>query len=167
MKFGANLYSNSSKIDLNKFKTMTEISMAGDVYNGIMSGLSNYFQSKSNYYLQSTQLYNESIPLYQKIGSQVREQMNQQANQYMNAGVDVSQGTAFKVVSHTQEQGTMKLNEIYNNVNTQVRNMKRISSSQATAGLIQNITNGLSGAVDKGINYLTIAQQAGAFTSMK
>lgn len=165
MKFGSNLYnSNNQNIDWDKALKYTEYSMGFDLISGAMSGLTNYFQSKSNYYLQSTEMYNQAIPLYQKIGAQVREQINQQANQYMNAGVDVSQGTAFKVVSHTQEQGTMKLNEIQNNINTSINNMRKMSSSQATAGLMMSITQGFNSAVNRGFDFMSMASQAGVFS---
>ncbi len=163
MKLGSNLYNNTSTQSLDSLGTMTGYSMIGDTYNGLMNGLTNYFQTKSNYYLQSTEMYNQAIPLYQRIGAQVREQMNNQANQYMNGGVDISQGTANYVISHTQEQGTMKLNEIQNNLNTNISNIKNMSSSQATAGLIMGITQGINTAINKGANFMNMASQAGAF----
>ena len=164
MKLGSNLYnSNNQNIDWNKAVKYTEYSMGFDLITGTMSGLTNYFQTKSNYYLQTTEMYNQTIPLYQKIGAQAREQMNNQANQYLNGGIDVSQGTAFKVVSHTQEQGTMKLNEIQNNLNTNVSNMRKMSSSQATAGLMMGIAQGFNSAVNRGFDFMNMASQAGVF----
>lgn len=164
MKWGSNLYSNSNQnTNWDSLAKVTGFAMMGDIYSGAMNGLTSYFQTKSDYYLQSTELYNQSVPLYQKIGAQVREQMNNQANQYMNAGVDVSQGTANYVIAHTQEQGTMKLNEIQNNLNATITNMRKLSSSQATAGLVSNIANGFNTSIDRGFNFLNMASQAGAF----
>ena len=76
-----------------------------------------------------------------------------QANEYMNAGVDVSQGTAFKVISHTQEQGTMKLNEIKSNLDMQATNMRRIASSQATMALINGTMSSFFSGFDRYVDF--------------
>lgn len=163
-QLGSNLYNNSNSLNWDTLGTATGINIATDIFNGVASGLTSYFQQKSNYYLQATQLLNQSIPLYQQIGAQVRQQMNQQAMQYMNAGVDVSQGTAFKVISHTQQQGEMKLNEIKNNVNTNLDNMKSIATTQATMGLMSNIFSGINSGINRGFDFMNSAAKAGAFS---
>lgn len=150
-----NMPSDLYNISTKDLQTINTHQMVGNIFSDISSGFVNYFQAKSNYYQQaseaaikSTQLVNQSIPLYQQIGAQVRQQMNQQAMQYMNAGVDVSQGTAFKVISHTQQQGEMKLNEIKNNVEINLSNLKNIPTVNATAYLISGLTNSLNSVVN-------------------
>lgn len=150
-----NMPSDLYNISTKDLQTINTNQMVGNIFSDISGGFVNYFQAKSNYYQQaseaaikSTQLVNQSIPLYQQIGAQVRQQMNQQAMQYMNAGVDVSQGTAFKVISHTQQQGEMKLNEIKNNVEINLSNLKNIPTVNATAYLISGLTNSLNSVVN-------------------
>ncbi len=166
-----NMPSDLYNISTKDLQTINTHQMVGNIFNDISSGFVNYFQAKSNYYQQaseaaikSTQLVNQSIPLYQQIGAQVRQQMNQQAMQYMNAGVDISQGTAFKVISHTQQQGEMKLNEIKNNVNTNLNNMKSIATAQATMSLMSNIFSGINSGINRGFDFMNSAAKAGAFS---
>ena len=136
-------------------------SAGSNVISGIGEGLGNYYNTKAENYYETAKLYNQSIPIYQQIGAQVRERMMAQANQYMNAGVDISQGTAFKVISHTQEQGTMKLNEIKTNLDIQTRNMRKLASSQATQQLVGSIFSGLSEGFDKVLYYNTLNGNTG------
>lgn len=127
--------------------------IGGNLLLDLSDAFSSYYNIKAENYYKTAQLYNESVPLYQQIGAQVREQMMAQANEYMNAGVDVSQGTAFKVVSHTQEQGTMKLNEIKSNLDMQATNMRRITSSQATMALTSGIMSSIFGGFNSYTNF--------------
>ena len=144
------------------FEDLNSANIWSNIISGVGDGVSSYLNTKAENYYETAKLYNQSIPLYQQIGAQVREQMMEQANQYMNAGVDVSQGTAFKVVSHTQEQGTMKLNEIRTNLDIQTTNMRKMASSQATMGLVNGIMSGITGATD---SYLSFIKAAGGQTA--
>lgn len=119
------------------------ITAGAQFVQGISSGINNYYTAKTNHQTQKAQLNMEAVSLYQQIGSQARQLMNQQALAFINSGVDVSQGTARYVINHTQEQGIAKMNEIKNNLDIQIKNSKRLSSAQATSGIWQSITNGL------------------------
>ncbi len=117
-----------------------------DLINGITNGIAGYYSSKAQGYYQGATLYNQSIPLYQQISAKTRELQNQQALAYLNSGVDITQGTASYVLNHTTQQGLMKMNEIKNNVAIQVRNAKKLSSTQATQNLMNGIVNGITEA---------------------
>lgn len=123
------------------------------------------FQAKAQGSMQRTQLYNQTVPLYQQIGSQVRQMMNAQAMQYMNSGVDVSQGTALYVINHTKEQGDLRMQEIRNNVNTNIENINSMSTYNAQVGLQTGIMNGINNATNTIGNAVDRYQKAGVFNT--
>lgn len=126
----------------NTYKMLARV----DLLNGITNGIAGYYSSKAQGYYQGATLYNQSIPLYQQISAKTRELQNQQALAYLNSGVDITQGTASYVLNHTTQQGLMKMEEIKNNVAIQVRNAKKLSSTQATQNLMNGIVGGATEA---------------------
>ena len=141
------------------------IGMYNDYQQGRIQGERAEFQAKAQGSLQRTQLYNQTVPLYQQIGSQVRQMMNAQAMQYMNSGVDISQGTALYVLNHTKEQGDMKINEIRDNVNINIENISNMSVYNAQVGLTTGIMNGINNMTNRLGNTISRYQQAGVFNT--
>ena len=130
------------------YNTIGTINSVSNLLNGISNGISSYYFNKVNGYQQRTELYNQSISLYQQVSAKIREEINQQANAYMNSGVDISQGTSLYVITHKQQQGQDKINEIVNNIERQSNTIKKVASSQAIAGLVSGIVEGISNSTN-------------------
>ena len=113
--------------------------MIGQGASGIFNSIGSYYNTKAQGYNQMTQQTAQTIPLYQEISARIREQMNQQGNAYLQSGVDVSQGTAIYVIEHKQQQGVEKINEISRNLDNQLNNIKKLSTQNAKANLINGL----------------------------
>jgi uncharacterized protein YegP (UPF0339 family) len=131
----------------------TGFSVAGGLANSIMGGYSAGYQAKAQAQNNIANAYAGTIPQFQQIGSQIRQQQQQQAIAYTNSGVDPSKGTADYVIQRTGEYGTMKMQEIYDNVNQYVDNQRRMGDSSSKSAIAGGYAQGFVTMAQELANY--------------
>lgn len=116
----------------------------GTITSSYYQGRANKYNILSNNYYNISRQASQASAVYQQIGQQIRNRIEQQAMSQLNQGIDITQGTAEYVRRHTAEMGQNKINEIHNNLNIEIYNSLQVSRAQANNVFKSNVAMGIA-----------------------